>query len=78
MTSRSDGTHYVLCVKNRGYKASLEVRKVYRLLEAGKPSSRRLLRVIDESGEDYLYPQGYFVPIDVPSAAIRAFSKASS
>ena len=54
----------VLCVRNEGYPAGLELRKVYRMLADGRASERRLLRVIDESGEDYLYPEEYFVPTE--------------
>ena len=60
---------FVLCVRNRDYPASLELRKVYRLLRDEQASRHRLMRVIDESGEDYLYPEEYFVPIKLPQAA---------
>jgi hypothetical protein len=46
-----------ICVKNRGYPAALEVRKVYRVVPDREAAAHRLLRVIDESGEDYLYPR---------------------
>ena len=67
---------FVLCVRNRDYPASLELRKVYRLLKDEQASGHRQVRVIDESGEDYLYPQEYFVPIKLPQAAERAVLKA--
>jgi hypothetical protein len=51
----------VLCVRNEGYPAGLELRKVYRGLPDEQASKLHLLRVIDESGEDYLYPEEYFV-----------------
>jgi len=63
---------FVLCVRNRDYPASLELRKVYRLLKDELASKHGQVRVIDESGEDYLYPEGYFVPIKLPQAAERA------
>ena len=66
---------YVVCVDNRGNRAALEVRKIYRLLDDPAARTRGLLRVIDESGEDYLYPERFFVSIAVPSRAIRAFGK---
>jgi hypothetical protein len=66
----------VLCVRNRDYPASLELRKVYRLLKDEQASRHRQVRVIDESAEDYLYPQEYFVPIKLPQAAERAMLKA--
>ncbi len=67
---------FVLCVRNRDYPASLELRKVYRLLKDEQASKHRQVRVIDESGEDYLYPAEYFVPIKLPQAAERAVLKA--
>lgn len=65
---------FVLCVDNGGYSASLEPRKIYQALKDPTAESRGLLRVVDESGEDYLYPSNLFVPIEVPAAAERAFS----
>jgi hypothetical protein len=64
---------YVVCVDNRGNPAALEIRKIYRLLDDPAARTRGLLRVIDESGDDYLYPERFFVRIVVPSGAIRAF-----
>ena len=67
---------YVLCVKNSGYQASLVVHKIYRLLADPEASKRGLMRVVDESGEDYLYPEGMFVAIEIPKDAGRLFSAA--
>jgi len=50
----------VVCVGNRSYPAGLELGGVYRVLADERASGRRLLRVVDESGEDYLYPEEYF------------------
>ena len=69
---------YALCVKNRGYAAALEVRKLYRVLSDHVAEKRGLLRVVDESGESYLYPAGFFLSIDLPRAAIRVLSKKSA
>ena len=66
---------YVLCVKNRGFPAALEVRKVYRQLPDPSAEERGLIRVIDESGEDYLYPAEFFVGIEVPRKAVGVFAK---
>jgi hypothetical protein len=55
----------------------LEVRKVYRGLPDSVAVSRGSVRVIDESGEDYLYPSDYFVAIELPQAAARVFVEAS-
>jgi hypothetical protein len=75
-TSREAGAaRFVLCIRNRDYPASLELRKVYRLLRDEQASKHGQLRVVDESGEDYLYPEEYFVPIKLPQAAERAVLK---
>ena len=57
---------YVLCVDNGGYPESLEVRKLYAVLTDERAAENDYIRVIDESGEDYLYPSKYFVPIQLP------------
>ena len=67
---------FVLCIDNRDYPVCLEPRKVYQVLKDTEAESHGLLRVIDESGEDYLYPASYFVPIEVPQAAEQVFSSA--
>ena len=60
--------HYMICVVNRGYEASLEIRKIYEILPDKTAEQHHQLRVIDESGEDYLYPDDYFAPVRLPSA----------
>ena len=62
----------VICVGNEGYEASLELRKIYRAVDDGDAQSRRLLRVVDESGDDYLYPSSNFLPVILPLATRRA------
>ena len=57
---------FVLCVENESNPESLEVRTVYRVLPDAEGLRHKLIRVIDESGEDYLYPQDYFVRIELP------------
>jgi len=71
---RSTG-RYVVCVRNGTYRASLEPRKVYRVLEDPAAEKSSLIRVIDESGEDYLFPSDLFVPIELPAEARPAFSR---
>jgi hypothetical protein len=64
----------VICIKNDEYPASLEVRKIYEVVPDSEAERHNLVRIIDESGEDYLYPTGYFVSIDLPftvRAALR-------
>jgi hypothetical protein len=65
---------FVLCVRNGSYKASLEPRKIYRALDDPKAEAQGLLRVIDESGEDYLFPVELFVEIELPAKARPAFA----
>jgi len=77
MTHRDPTDQFLLCVSNESYPSSLEVRKVYRALPDPVAASRGFVRVIDESGEDYLYPSDYFVAIDLPQAAARVFAEAS-
>jgi len=64
---------FVLCVANGKYKASLDPRKIYRVIDDPEGEKRAMIRVIDESGEDYLFPEDLFVPIEVPGEAQPAF-----
>ena len=68
-------SRFVVCIRNRGYSASLEVFKVYKRLTDPKASRLGLLRVQDESGEDYLYPDEFFVPLRLPPDALRALRR---
>ena len=65
-------TKFVICIKNKGYEASLEKGKVYKKLPDEEASRHYLIRVVDESGEDYLLPNDYFVLIELPKAAEAA------
>jgi hypothetical protein len=69
---------FVLCLKAGTYKASLEPRKVYRVVEDPVAEAKSLLRVVDESGEDYLFPASLFVPIEVPEKAVPVFAAEAS
>jgi len=53
-------TQFVICIGNEGYPASLELRKIYQVIPDKAASRLRQIRVIDESGQDYLYPKDYF------------------
>ena len=65
---------FAVCVNNEGYEASLEQRKIYQLAELAETErGHDLIRVIDESGEDYLYPRRMFVEVQLPPEAERAF-----
>ena len=59
--------HFMICVDNRGYESSLEIRKLYEVLSDRMAEKHHQIRVIDESGEDYLYPETYFAPVRLPS-----------
>ena len=63
---RAAAQHFAVCVRNRGYRASLELRKLYPVLPDSFADEHQMIRVIDESGEDYLYPESYFVRISLP------------
>jgi hypothetical protein len=58
----------VICVQNEGYEASLELLKLYPVLEDEFASQHGMVRVVDESKEDYLFPSEYFVAVDLPQA----------
>jgi hypothetical protein len=64
----SDTSHFAICVHNGEYAGTLELRKVYEVLDDPDALKRDFVRVIDESGEDYLYPQSWFVPVTVPAS----------
>ena len=67
----------VVCVDNGGYPASLETRKIYVTLRDPAAAKNGLLRVVDESGEDYLYPEKLFRPIALPEALAKAVLSAA-
>ena len=73
---RSEKT-YALCVRNDGYPASLLVRRLYERVPDRNAAGRGLLRIVDESGEDYLYPEKFFVPIVLPKQVARAMRAAA-
>ncbi len=62
---------FVVCLKNNGYEASLEPRKIYQVLPDKEAESHKMLRVIDESGEDYLFPASLFSPISLPQTLVK-------
>jgi hypothetical protein len=64
-------TRFAVCVDNSEYPASLEVHKIYRVVPDKDAEAEGDVRIIDESGEDYLYPAGNFVEIDVPPETER-------
>ncbi len=68
---------FVVCHKNNGYEASLERNKIYVVVPDQDAEAEGDIRVVDESGEDYLYPAHWFVALEVPKAIQAAIVKAS-
>jgi len=67
---------FVICVKTAGYKASLEPRKLYEVLSDADAAKHDQVRIVDESGDDYLYPAGLFADVELPQAIREAVRKA--
>lgn len=76
-TKRPKSTGYAVCVENRGYEASLEVRKLYPMLADAEGEAEGMVRVVDESGEDYLYPAQMFERVALSVEAVRVLRRAS-
>ena len=57
---------FAICVKNKNYAAALDLRRLYQVVADETAAKLHQIRVIDESGEDYLYPEEYFVPVQPP------------
>jgi len=75
--SKQNLPEFVVCINNSDYPASLELHKIYRVLVDKDAGEEGDIRIIDESGEDYLYPSSYFVPIQVPQAVEKSLLQAS-
>jgi hypothetical protein len=70
--ARPPSKQFVVCISNESYPASLETRKIYVALRDSDAEKQDLLRIIDESGEDYLYPKKFFRAIELPQAVKKA------
>ena len=68
---------FAICTANTGYEASLELRKLYEVVPDDSAGTYELIRIIDESGEDYLCPFSYFVPVDLPDPVAERVSNAA-
>lgn len=68
---------FVVCVRNTDYPASLELRKIYQALPDADAAAQNLVRLIDESGEDYLYPKEFFLALDLPQGVETALRRAT-
>jgi hypothetical protein len=74
---RQQARQFVVCVNNEGYRVSLERRKIYIVLRDVVAEKHGLLRIVDESGEDYLYPKTFFRSIALPQAVKKAVMAAA-
>ena len=63
---------FAVCIDNDGYPASLELHKIYRALPDKDAEANGELRIVDESGEDYLYPAERFVALELPQAVEKS------
>jgi hypothetical protein len=68
---------FAVCIRNSGYEVSLELRKLYEVLPDNQAEAYGRLRVIDESGEDYLFPEEFFVLLQLPEALASQLLRAT-
>jgi hypothetical protein len=78
MKRRKSRTVFAVCIDNRGYPASLELHKIYRVVPDDDAAADGDIRVIDESGEDYLYSAERFVEIEPPQTVRRSLLHAKA
>jgi hypothetical protein len=69
---------FAVCIKNKGYEASLERGKVYRMIPDSEAAKHGYVRIVDESGEDYGYSAERFIAIDLPKRLEKALFKVAS
>ena len=72
MDKQPEKLQFAICVENEAYEDDLKLRMVYRVLPDESATRSNYVRIVDETGEDYLYPAAYFVMIDVPQGAESA------
>ena len=73
----TEHTRFAVCIKNAGYAASLELRKLYEVIEDAEAAKDSMIRIIDESGEDYLYAADRFVFAPLPASVEQAVLQAT-
>ena len=78
LKSKAAGEGARATLSHKDYAASLELRKLYQVVADAAAVKHHQVRVIDESGEDYLYPEEYFIPVQLPEAAEKAVSSAAN
>ncbi len=76
MSQRKPAFKFAVCINNEGYPASLELHKIYRIIPDRDAAAEGDVRVIDESGEDYLYPAAWFVFVELPRSVERSLRAA--
>jgi hypothetical protein len=76
MVQNNSKKMFVVCIKNEGYAASLELRKIYEVVQDDLAADHQMIRVVDESGEDYLFPVDFFISIDLPKPVEQALNVA--
>jgi len=74
MKPRRKKVRYLLCLRNDRYAASLMDRRLYKQLPDADAEAHGLVRVVDESGEDYLYPKKLFTSLELPKAVVRTIA----
>jgi len=73
--ARSSGTRFAVCIDNSGYPASLDLHKIYRVLPDREAEEDGDIRIVDESGEDYLFEADRFLPVDLPPKTERVLNR---
>ena len=73
MINQLEGNKLVICIDNKGNEASLEQWKVYQCLRDEEAERHNEIRVIDEEGEDYLYPADIFSPVSLEASIAKIF-----
>lgn len=73
---KNSGSHFAICLNNDGYRASLEVGKLYRVVPDKEAENHGLIRVVDESGEDYAFAADRFHQLEVPRTVERTLLSA--
>lgn len=68
---------FVVCISNIGYEVSLDLRKLYQLVSGKETQKHHQVRIIDESGEDYLYPESYFFPVALSGSVAQQVAHAA-
>ena len=77
MSQRKPAFNFAVCINNTDYPASLELHKIYRVLPDEDAATDGDIRVVDESGEDYLYAAEYFVFVELPRSVEKSLLRAA-